>query len=78
MRFILIYLLVGVVVAWFIESIWDELNMDVEPNMGIRLGMILLWPLLALAAILGALAGALDAGGKDNDNDNTIGPGYGT
>lgn len=74
MKFILIYLLIGIIVAWVLEASWDELEVDFDPTMSVRLSMILLWPILVLAAVLGVLVGCL-RGGND---DNSIGPGYGT
>lgn len=76
MKFILIYLLIGVVIAWFIEAYWDELELDFEPTLYVRIGMILFWPILAGAALLGLLMAIYQRGG--GNNDDSIGPGYGT
>lgn len=59
---------------FFLELFWDRLELEdseneVELNMGMRIEVILLWPVLVLVTILEIING---------NNDDTVGPGYGT
>lgn len=73
-RGLLIYLLVGTILMFFLELFWDRLELEdpengVELSMRMRVEVILLWPVLVLATILGIING---------NDDDTVGPGYGT
>lgn len=71
---VLLYLLIGILLLMFLEVFWDHLGMEeegVELTITLRVGIVLLWPLLAVGVIIGLL--------NNSDGDNgTVGPGYGT
>lgn len=84
MRFILIYLLIGALFMFFLETFWDDLELegdDLTLNWRLRIEVILFWPLPVLTAILGLVVGGTQNNKNDGDdkNDNDpIGPGFGT
>lgn len=84
MRFILIYLLIGLVVMFLLETFWDDLELegdDLTLNWRLRIEVVLFWPLPALTAILGLVLGGTQNNkdnGDDKDNDDPVGPGFGT
>ena len=84
MKILLIYLLIGVIVTWLIDLLWDQLDASFDLTFSLRIQMIFIWPLLVLAFILGVIVAVFKylLGIEDEDNNtddnNTIGPGYGT
>ena len=68
-KVLLIYLLIGVIIMFLLETFWDLLETELESeselelNMVLRLEVILLWPILVIAVILSLL-------GNDGENSN--------
>ena len=78
----MIYLLIGVIVTWIIDLLWDQLDASFDLTFSLRIQMIFIWPLLVLTFILGVIVAMvkylLDIEDENNNTDDTIGPGYGT
>lgn len=75
----LTYLLIGAVLAFLVELFWDYIsegdqNLSGELNMGFRLELILGWPIL----VFGVLIGLLTNNSNGDNDDDAVGPGYGT
>lgn len=67
MKGILIYLMLGLILGFIIENIWDDEEEGESLNMTYRLYAVLLWPIIIIIAILKVLG--------EDDNDDIIGPG---
>lgn len=73
--FILIYFLIGTVIMFLVEAFWDTVEAeddDLELNWSLRFAVIMLWPFV----VIGAISGLIN--NEQNDDNDTIGPGYGT